>query len=246
MSLRLYHDLAWLWPLWGDASDYRAESLAIADDIRRHAGPTATRLLDMGCGGGKNDAWFKRHFDVTGIDLSEAMLAQARILNPECRYLQADMRDAALGCSFDAVFINDAVLHMSSVDELAAVFETAYRHLEPKGVMICVAEVTKESFVQDQTEVSVATARGDAAALHVTFIENHHDPDPDDDTFDWTAVYLIREHGRLRVEHDAGTAGLFDLATWRRMLRQTRFDTREVTHRFDGRDYPTFINRKPE
>ncbi len=246
MALRLYNDLAWLWPLWGDVSEYEAESIAIADDIKRHAGRTATRLLDMGCGGGKNDAWLKRHFDVTGIDLSEAMLAQARALNPECRYLQADMRDAALGCTFDAVFVNDALLHMTSAAELAAVFETAFRHLEPHGVMICMADVTKESFVQDRTEVSVAAAHEGAAAQHVTFIENHHDPDPADDTFEWTAVYLIRQEGRLRVEHDAGTAGLFDLLTWRRTLQQAGFNTLEVTRRFDGADYPSFINLKPE
>lgn len=34
----------------------------------------------------------KRQFDVTGIDPSTAMLAQAKELNPECSFVLGDMR----------------------------------------------------------------------------------------------------------------------------------------------------------
>lgn len=40
-------------------------------------------MLDIGCGGGKNVFNLKGKFSVTGVDLSPAMLAQARLLNPE-------------------------------------------------------------------------------------------------------------------------------------------------------------------
>ena len=246
MAGRLYHDLAWLWPFWEDVTAYEAEAATIAREIEAHCLSGGRRLLDMGCGGGKTDRWLKCYFDVCGIDLSDTMLAQARALNPECTYLQADMRNAALDRTFDAVFINDALCHMKSEAELRAAFDTAYRHLAPGGVMVCLAETTKESFVQNRTQVSVAAAADKPADLDVTFVENHYDPDPADDTYEWTTVFLIRRGGRLQVEQDVDIVGLFDLATWRRSLEQAGFRVHEVTHRFDGEDYPTFVNLKPD
>jgi hypothetical protein len=40
-------------------------------------------------------------------------------------------------------------------------------------------------------------------------------------------VYLIREHGRLRIETDPWTLGIFSLDTWRRVLRETGFEVHE-------------------
>jgi len=54
-TCRLYTDLAWLWPMWGDAADeYAHYCRHVAGLIERHAGRPAGTLLDIGCGGGKN------------------------------------------------------------------------------------------------------------------------------------------------------------------------------------------------
>jgi trans-aconitate methyltransferase len=66
-------------------------------------------LLDIGCGGGKNVLNLKRQFAVTGVDLSSAMLAQAKELNPECMFVQGDMRTFRLDRTFDAVLMDDAL-----------------------------------------------------------------------------------------------------------------------------------------
>ncbi len=39
------------------------------------------------------DYHYKKHFKVTGVDLSEAMLKKAQVKNPECFYFVGDMRD---------------------------------------------------------------------------------------------------------------------------------------------------------
>jgi len=57
--------------------------------IRQHARRETHALLNMGCGGGKNAYNLKRNFTVMGIDISPAMLALARKLNPECEFLIA-------------------------------------------------------------------------------------------------------------------------------------------------------------
>ena len=100
---RLYNDLAWIWPIWGSVEEYRPESEDAVKHIREFAKIEAKTLLDITCGGGKNDFTLKKYFDVTGLDLSEQMLEGARKLNPECTYIKGDMRDFDLGKQFDAV-----------------------------------------------------------------------------------------------------------------------------------------------
>jgi trans-aconitate methyltransferase len=86
---RLYSDLAWLWPMWGEASvEYARFSAHISELIRRHARRPVSTLLDIGCGGGKNVFNLKKDFRVTGLDLSPEMLAQAGALNPECEFIR--------------------------------------------------------------------------------------------------------------------------------------------------------------
>ncbi len=85
---RLYTDLAWLWPLWGDAAtEYAHYCQHVTALIRQHARQPVATLLDIGCGGGKNILNLRRAFDVTGLDISPAMLAQAQELNPGCTFV---------------------------------------------------------------------------------------------------------------------------------------------------------------
>jgi SAM-dependent methyltransferase len=237
---RLYQDLAWLWPLWEDVEDYRSESELFARLIKKYAKIKARTLLDMGCGGGKNAFHLKRHFDVTGIDKSDAMLANARKLNPECDFRRRDMRNFDLKHQFDSVFINDAITYMKTKQELLKVFHMAYQHLTPGGVMISYPDRCKERFKQNET--TVWTSRHDDVDL--TFIENDYDPNPKDQTYESTFVYLIRKKGQLKVEHDFHVCGLFGLDVWRRLLGKAGFEITEVENREFG-DVPVFVCLKP-
>jgi hypothetical protein len=50
-----------------------------------------------------------------------------------------------------------------------------------------------------------------------------YDPDPADDVCEGTIVYLIREHGNLRIETDHSLLGLFSIEVWRAVLREVGF-----------------------
>jgi trans-aconitate methyltransferase len=100
-TYRLYKDLAWLWPLWGDVDEYLEECEVFVRLLRERATREVRTLLDIGCGGGKNAFHLKKHFELTGVDISEAMLSNARTLNPECEFLIGDMRTLDLGREFD-------------------------------------------------------------------------------------------------------------------------------------------------
>lgn len=75
--------------------------------------PSNPVILDAGCGNGRDMAWFEAHrAQVTGIDLSPGMLAQAR---PHVRgpLLEMDMRSLSLlDEAFDAVWCMAAFLHL--------------------------------------------------------------------------------------------------------------------------------------
>jgi SAM-dependent methyltransferase len=221
---RLYSDLAWLWPLWGDPDGEYAEWCAhVVAMIEKHAKRDVRTLLNLGCGGGKNAYNLKRHYKVTGLDLSNEMLANARKLNPDCTFVRGDMREFSLSERFDAVLIDDAVAYMTSREDLLRLFRAAHRHLEPGGVVIVSPDGTKETFVQNDTRISHAEAKAKPEGVDVVFIENNYDPVPTDDTYEGLILYLIRENGRLRVEVDHHTLGIFAADVWPALLREVGF-----------------------
>lgn len=238
----LYTDLAWLWPLWGDAhTEYADYSHYITGLIRQHAEKPATTLLDIGCGGGKNVLNLKKDFEVTGLDISPAMLGQAAALNPECRFIRDDMRSFSIDQQFDAVLMDDAISHMNCLADFKAAFRAAYEHLSPGGVLVVTPDVTLETFEQNKT-VTFTAQRDD---LEVVFVENVYDPDPADEQYDATILYLIRQQGRLRIETDHWKLGIFPLEIWRRTLIETGFHPRESRYTADGHEHLTFACLKP-
>jgi len=236
-TCRLYTDLAWLWPMWGDAAtEYAHYCQHVTALIRRCAHRSGATLLDIGCGGGKNALNLKLDFNVTGLDLSPAMLAQAKGLNPDCTFVQDDMRTFRLGRTFDAVLMDDAITHMNCQTDFVAAFRTAYDHLNLGGVLVATPDVTSETFQQNKTTVTQATRDG----LDVVFVENVYDPDPADEQYETTILYLIRDHGRLRIETEHWTMGIFSLDTWRDVLRETGFEVHEGRYNPGRDEYTVF------
>jgi SAM-dependent methyltransferase len=242
-TCRLYTDLAWLWPLWGDAATEYADYCGYVESlIRRHSRRPAATLLDLGCGGGKNVLNLKREFKVTGLDLSPTMLAQAAELNPGCEFVAGDMRTCRLGRTFDAVLMDDAMSHMNCRADFVAALRTAHAHLSPGGVLVVTPDVTTETFEQNKTTVATG-ARG---GVEVVFVQNVYDPDPADEQCETTIAYFIRENGRLRLETDHWTLGLFSMETWRSVLGGLGLEVHESRYVAGGEEYAVMACVKPE
>jgi len=238
---RLYHDLAWLWPLWGSVEEYREESELAVELIKQYAEIEVRSLLDITCGGGKNIFNLKKHLEAYGLDISNAMLDNARKLNPDCTFYQADMRDFALKRQFDSIYLNDGIAYITSVPDLRRTFQCAFKHLRAGGVMICYAEFIKENFAQNKTQTTTTRT----GKMEVTFIENNYDPDPSDNTFETTMIFLIRENGELRIEHDRHVCGIFTMNVWRDSLSKTGFEVTEYSESTSVFESPLFICVKP-
>lgn len=216
---RLYNDLSWTWPIISPPSDYVEEADKTHRMLAKHAKMEVKTLLNLGCGGGHDDFGLKRYFEITGVDLSPAMLGLARKLNPEVTYIEGDMRTIRLNKTFDAVHLGDAVNYMLTPDDLRAAFQTSYDHLKPGGAMITFVEQTPEGFVQNKTTVT-GHSKGD---VEIIFIENYYDPDPRDTTYEGTFAYFIRKGGKQQVEFDNHICGIFSLEIWINLMAEAGF-----------------------
>jgi len=241
---RLYNDLAWTWHIISKPEDYVEEGELFTSKIRKYARIETKSLLSLGCGGGNLDWVLKRQFGITGVDISDSMLTNARNINPENEYLQGDMRTVRLNKQFDTVVIHDAINYMLTPDDLKAAFETAYVHLKKGGVMVTCAEEWPEHFKQNRIRHQVEVKDN----IEIAFIENYYDPDPNDTTYEGTFIYLIRKDGVLQVEIDHHTVGIFPLDVWRKKLTEVGFELIEekFTHSefSEGEDYPFFAGLK--
>jgi dTDP-3-amino-3,4,6-trideoxy-alpha-D-glucopyranose N,N-dimethyltransferase len=119
-----------------EGKDYAAE----ADELHRVVlarAPEARTLLDVACGTGGHLVHLRRWFEVAGVDLDPAMLAEARAKLPGVDLIEADMRSFDLGRRFDAVVcLFSAVGYLRTAAELDAAVAAMARHLEPGGVLV--------------------------------------------------------------------------------------------------------------
>jgi SAM-dependent methyltransferase len=198
-------------------------------------------VLELGSGGGNNASHLKAHFEMTLVDRSEPMLASSRTLNPDCEHLAGDMRTVRVGRRFDAVFIHDAVSYIASEDYLRATVETAFVHCEMGGVALFCPDYVRERF---HPATRHGGHDGDGRALR--YLEWVWDPDPADTTYVAQFAYLLRERDEVRVEGDRHVCGLFERATWLRLLGDAGFEpeTRTMEWEEEG-GAEVFLARKP-
>lgn len=219
---KLYHELAGWFHLLTAPADY-AEEEAFYRGLIIEASETPPRtLLELGSGGGNMASHSKRHFQATLTDRSAEMLALSRTINPECEHIQGDMRSLRLDRTFDAVFVHDAVVYLTTEMDLRQAMETAFVHCKPGGVAVFAPDCVRETFT---AATSHGGHDGDGRALR--YLSWTYDPDPEDSTYEVAYAYLLREgNGPPRVVLDRHTEGLFSRQTWIRLLEQTGFRVR--------------------
>ena len=74
----------------------------------------------------------------------------------------------------------------------------------------------------------------------MVFIENVYDPDLTDERYETTVLFLIRDHGRLRIETDHWTLGIFPRDAWRQVLCETGFEVQEGRYDLGEDEYTVF------
>jgi methyltransferase family protein len=224
---KLYGELASWFHLLSSPGDYAEEAEFAHSLLADPARTIPATLLELGSGGGNNASHLKAHFKMTLVDVSQGMLDLSRSLNPECEHIQGDMKSLRLGRVFDAVFIHDAIMYMTTQDDLGRALETARCHCRPGGVALFMPDVIQETFVSLTTHGGHDS--GTADDRRIRYIEWTFDPDPSDNTYTVDFAYLLRQgRGSVRVLHDTHVFGIFPRDTWLRLLNDTRFEGRCV------------------
>ena len=237
-SPRLYTDLAAWWPLFSPPVHYVEEAADLLPRLMAVTDTPPRTLLELGCGGGSLAFHLKTHLQLTLSDLSPAMLAVSRELNPECEHVAGDMRTLDLGRRFDVVLIHDAIMYMTDEASVRAAIATARRHCRPGGAAILMPDCVRETFAP--TTDCGGENGADGRALR--YLEWTWDPDPGDHTFEAVYALVLREaDGTTRVELDCHEEGVFPRAAWFGWLQEAGF---AAESRLDPWNRDVFVARR--
>jgi trans-aconitate methyltransferase len=242
--MKIYGELADWYPLLTAPEDYEEEAAAYARAMLDAAARPLNTVLELGSGAGHNASYLKRRFTITLVEPSEGMLAISKRLNPDCEHLQGDMRTVRLGRQFDAVFVHDAVVYMTSEPDLRAAIETAALHCAPGGVVLFAPDHVRENF-------KPGTDHGghDRDGRALRYLEWTWDPDAADTTYTVDYAVMLREpDGSVRVEHDRHIEGLFSRNDWLRWLADAGLSSTRVIiehSELEPGSYEVFVSTKP-
>lgn len=246
MRHAIYETLTPWYLLLDPTSDHEEEVAGFLDAYARAIDGARDTLLELGAGAGNNAFFAKRAYRCTLSDVSPPMQAISRRLNPECEHLLGDMRTLRLGRTFDAVLVHDAVVYMRTEAQLREAMETAFVHTRPGGAAVFAPDCLREDF-HDYAQLHENEGEGRSLKC----LEWSWDPDPTDTEYTVEYALLLREGGRVEAVHDRHVEGLFDRATWLRLLADVGFEPEEVGRDLDaaarGHGYAerVFLGRRP-
>ena len=215
----------------------------IAASCRRLTPPPRT-LLELGSGGGCNAWHYKQHFTPTLVDLSPEMLAISQRINPDCEHLPGDMRTIRLGRQFDAVFVHDAVMYLTTEEDLRQAMTTAFVHCRPGGWRCCAGRRARD--VRPAHRARRQRRRRPGAPLPA--MDDRSRPDGHD-VPGGLRVRAARGGQPPRCEHEQHEQGLFARADWLRLLAEVGFQA--SVHPLPLSDFPpgaleVFLALRPE
>jgi hypothetical protein len=147
------------------------------------------------------------------------------------------MRTIRLGRTFDAVLVHDAIMYMTTVDDLRAAFMTAFEHVRAGGVAIFVPDRVRETF-----EPGTRHGGHDGGGRGLRYLEWTYDPDPDDTSYVTEFALLLREGtDDVTARYDRHVMGIFPRQVWLDLLRDVGFEASAFTDPW-GRD--VFVGKR--
>jgi 2-polyprenyl-3-methyl-5-hydroxy-6-metoxy-1,4-benzoquinol methylase len=125
-----------------------------------------TRVLDIGCGVGRWSRWLAaRGADVTGVDVSTTMIAEARRrvhqagLTARCRFLVQDLVQLDAGGPYDLVLAVTVLQHVLDGERLRAGLARMARHLAAGGRMVLLEAAPTRSNTRCNSPIFMARQR---------------------------------------------------------------------------------------
>lgn len=94
-------------------------------------------VLDCACGNGRITSRLNRHLDMTGMDLSPAMIGQAYQTDPSICWKTGDMTNLeGYGKYVGITCLCDSINYLTEAEQLEAFFQEAWAHIKPEGLLL--------------------------------------------------------------------------------------------------------------
>jgi len=194
-------DASW-WRLLAPPESYDELAAAVAVNLVHGAGTVQT-MVELGCGIAPMAEHFPSEWELILVDTSQAMLDEVN--HPVAERVLADMRTLVLDRQVDAVLLQDAVMYLTSLEDLAAAFRAAFGALRPGGAFLVIPDTVREFY-----EETTLTGGGEDHERAIRMMEWHFDPDPSDHQTVASFSYVMRlPDGTVRHHHESHTMGLF-------------------------------------
>lgn len=133
--------------LYVNDEEYSSEAARVKELLTKHGLPAQGDLLVLACGTGGHIPFFKDHYHVSGLDLSEDMLALAGSKFPGIGFHLGNLVDFELHMDFDAIVcLYGSIGFVKTVDNLRASMERIAAHLRPEGLALITPWSTEEDF----------------------------------------------------------------------------------------------------
>jgi daunosaminyl-N,N-dimethyltransferase/N-dimethyltransferase len=145
---RLYGERAELYDSIYHWKDYAAESARLGGLLGKLGIADGGRILEAACGTGSHLVHLRDHYQVSGFDLSDAMLSLARSKLPaEVELFRADMTNFAVPVPFDALFcLFSSIGYAHPEAKLRATAGSFARAVRPGGALIVEPWLTPEAY----------------------------------------------------------------------------------------------------
>ncbi|MGN8645570.1 class I SAM-dependent DNA methyltransferase [Gracilibacillus sp. HCP3S3_G5_1] len=129
----VYSKLAYIYDVLMDDAPYEEWQFFV-----EHFCEKRSKMLDLGCGTGRlSNQFAKAGFSVTGVDLSEDMLAFAQANTTGVQFIQQDIRELQGLTGFDIVVsLCDVINYINSKADLEKVFINVRESLVKDGLFI--------------------------------------------------------------------------------------------------------------
>lgn len=95
-------------------------------------------VLELCCGSGRIVIPLaEKGWQVTGIDISESMIEEAKRRSSKVRWLKADVRSFEIENKFSLIiFPLNSICHLLAIEDLELCFNCVKKHLKPEGIFI--------------------------------------------------------------------------------------------------------------
>lgn len=131
----------------------KTKNLELVDEIKKFKKflPKNAKVLDAGCGWGRDSKILAKSFSVIGIDLSEKLLDLAKAYAPKAKFELGDISKTNFpDNTFHGIWANDILLHLERKDILPTLKEFR-RLLRNSGILyVSVKEGEGESWEEEE------------------------------------------------------------------------------------------------